>query len=144
MVAVRVAVVAVAGGVALASCSSSGGESGPTSYRAEATLLVVAHGGNGSSSAAKTVANLATSPQALRKVQIDLGLSLSIAQLSAKISATAVDARDVDIVVDDTESQRAAEIANSDVNALRTVAPAVVAGAHITVVHPATAGTASN
>jgi hypothetical protein len=32
--------------------------------------------------------------------------------------------------------QRAAEIANSDVNALRTVAPAVVAGAHITVVTP--------
>jgi capsular polysaccharide biosynthesis protein len=54
-----------------------------------------------------------------------------------------VDARHVDIADNDEEPQRAAEIANSDANVVTGFGAADVAGSRVTVVHPATAGTAS-
>jgi capsular polysaccharide biosynthesis protein len=134
MVASRSTAVALAVVATIASCSS---KSGPRTYHAEAELLVVTSGGDGSRTAADTVANLATGPDVLRGVQRDLQVSLSVDQLRSKITATVVDGRHIDIVASDTDARRSAEIANSDANELRKVAPAVVTGVQISIIRPA-------
>jgi capsular polysaccharide biosynthesis protein len=144
MVAIRSATAALAGVCVVAACSSSSSHkpapATPSTYHAEAAITVTTTGA-GSSSAAHTIAGLATSPQVLRSVIADLQLHLSADELKAHISARAVGAGRVQIIAEDSDPTRAAKIANSDANAVYRIGPGVVSGAHLAIAQPASVPT---